>query len=122
MIDHRTTFTDHPQDNNLAKRMVRIIKQGLRKYKLLVDNHQDWGLKLPFKVMGYCFSWHASLASFSPYQLLYGREPTSPLKMREKLDPITDLDYPRIWAQVLHDRAIHVPLGATVCEISTSQD
>ena len=55
--------------------------------------------------MGYSFSRHASLSSFNPYQLLYGRELVLPSAVREKLHPVVDLDEPEMWAQTLHDRA-----------------
>ena len=55
--------------------------------------------------MGYYFSRQASLLSFSPYQLLYGRELVLPSAVREKLHPVVDLDDPEVWAQTLQDRA-----------------
>ena len=60
---------------------------------------------LPWIAMGYRFSRQASLASYSPYQLLYGREPILPSSVREKLAPVVNLDDPDVWAQCLHDRA-----------------
>ena len=51
--------------------------------------------------MGYRFSRQASLSSFSPYQLLYGREPVLPSAVREKLHHVVDLDDPEVWAQTL---------------------
>jgi hypothetical protein len=47
----------------------------------------------------------ASLTSYSPYQLLYGREPILPSSVREKLAPVINLDDPDVWAQCLYDRA-----------------
>ncbi len=105
LIDHRTTSRDHPEADGLAERVVQTVKRGLRKYGLLEGNHQDWDLKLPWIAMGYRFSRQASLASYSPYQLLYGREPILPSAVREKLDPVVDLDDPAVWAQVLQQRA-----------------
>ena len=55
--------------------------------------------------MGYHFSRQAFLSSFSPYQLLYGREPVLPSTMREKLHHVVDLDDPEVWAQTLQDWA-----------------
>ena len=55
--------------------------------------------------MEYWFSRQASLADFSPYQLLYGRKPILSSSLREKLAPIVDLDDPKVWAQCLHDQA-----------------
>jgi hypothetical protein len=75
LIDHRTTSRDHPEADGLAEQVVQTVKRGLRKYGLLHGNHHDWDLMLPWIAMGYCFSRQTSLASYSPYQLLYGREP-----------------------------------------------
>ena len=105
LIDHRTTSRDHPEADGLAERVVQTVKRGLRKYGLLAGNHGDWDLKLPWIAMSYRLSRQASLASYSPYQLLYGREPVLPSAVREKLNPVVDLDDPKIWAQVLQDRA-----------------
>ena len=61
-------------------------------------------LKLPWIVMEYRFSMQASLSSFSPYQLLYDREPVLSSAVREKLHPVVDLDDPEVWAQTLQDQ------------------
>lgn len=60
---------------------------------------------LSWIAMGYRFSRQTTLASYNPYQLLYGREPILLSFIREKLDHVVDLDDPYIWAQCLHDRA-----------------
>lgn len=89
----------------MIERVVQTTKRGLRKYGLLQGGHGDWNLMLPWIAMGYQFRRQASLASYSPYQLLYGREPILPSSIRQKLAPIVDLDDPDVWAQCLHDRA-----------------
>jgi hypothetical protein len=78
MIDHHTTLRDHPEADGLAERMVQIVKRGLWKYSLKKGHHGDWNLQLPWIAMGYRFSKHASLASFFPYYLLFGRHPVLP--------------------------------------------
>ena len=103
LIDHRTTSRDHPEADGLAERVVQTVKRGLRKYGLLQGGHRDWDLMIPWIAMGYRFSRQASLAAFSPYQLLYGREPILPSSVREKLAPVVDLDDPDMWAQCLRD-------------------
>jgi hypothetical protein len=75
MIDHRTTSRDHPEVDGLAEYMVQTVKRGLRKYSLKKGHHGDWDLQLPWIAMDYKFSKQASLASFSPYYLLFGRHP-----------------------------------------------
>ena len=47
LIDHHTTFKDHPEADGLAERVVQTVKPRLRKYGLLEGNHRDWDLKLP---------------------------------------------------------------------------
>ena len=76
--------------------MVQTVKRRLRKYRLIHGNHRDWDLKLPWIAMGYRFSRQASLSSFNPYQLLYGREPVLPSVVREHLHPVVDLDDPDV--------------------------
>ena len=105
LIDHRITSRDHPEANGLAERVVQTTKHGLRKYGLLWGSHQDWDLMLPWIAMGYRFNKHAFLASYSPYQLLYGREPILPNSIYKKLAPVVDLDDPNIWAECLQERA-----------------
>ena len=46
LIDHRTTFKDHPETDDLAERVVQTVKRGLRKYGLLHGNDCDWDLML----------------------------------------------------------------------------
>jgi hypothetical protein len=76
MIDHRTILRDHPEADGLAECMVQTVKRGLWKYSLKKGHHSDWDLQLPWLAMGYRFSKQASLASFSPYYLLFGRHPS----------------------------------------------
>jgi hypothetical protein len=103
LIDHRTTSRDHLEADGLAERVVQTTKHGLRKYGLLRGSHRNWDLMLPWIAMGYQFSRQTSLASYSLYQLLYGREPIFPSFIREKLAPVVDLDDPNIWAECLQE-------------------
>jgi transposase-like protein len=92
LIDHRTTSRDHPEADGLAERIVQTTKRDLRKYGLLRGSHRDWDLMLPWIAMGYQFSRHAFLASYSPYQMLYGHETILPSSIWEKLAHVLDLD------------------------------
>jgi hypothetical protein len=83
--------------DGLVERVVQIVKHGLWKYGLLGRNHWDWDLLLPWIAMGYKFSKQASLASYIPYQLLYGREPILPSAIKERLDPMVNLDDLEVW-------------------------
>jgi hypothetical protein len=55
--------------------------------------------------MGYRFSKQASLASFSPYMLLFGREPELPIAIRRKVSGVVQFDNPDVWIQVCSERA-----------------
>ena len=76
-MTHRVTSRDNPQADGLAERMVQTLKQSLR--RCLLD--QTWGLPwdeiLPYVAMGYRISKQRS-TGYSPYFLLYGREPIFP--------------------------------------------
>ena len=56
--------------------------------------------------MGYRFSKQASLASFSPYYLLFGRHPVLPMAIKQDADKILgNMDDPDTWARVCEQRA-----------------
>ena len=55
--------------------------------------------------MGYRFSKQASLASFSPYFLLFGREPELPMSIRHDVATVVNLDDPDMWVQACEQRA-----------------
>lgn len=107
LVDHRTTSRDHPECDGLAERMVQTTKTALRKYGLIAGNHGTWDLQLPWLSMGYNFSRQASLATFSPYQLVYGREPVlaGSLRPEEESAVIDILDKPAAWEKAVVQRA-----------------
>jgi hypothetical protein len=55
--------------------------------------------------MGYRFSCHASLASFSPYFLLYSRNPDLPTTIRRESSEVVNLDDLEMWLKVCSQRA-----------------
>jgi hypothetical protein len=61
---------------------------------------------LPWIAMGYRFSKQASLASFSPYYLLFGRHPVLPKAIQVDADTVlANMDKPNTWALVSEQRA-----------------
>jgi hypothetical protein len=44
LIDHRTTFQDHPKANGLAERVVQMVKRALHKYGLQKGHLGDWDI------------------------------------------------------------------------------
>ena len=71
LVDHRRMSRDHPQADDLAKRMVKTLKVALRK-ACLTGKVSGWEDRLATITMGYRMSTHESLAHFSPYYLLFG--------------------------------------------------
>ena len=56
--------------------------------------------------MGYWFSKHASLASFSLYYLLFGRHPVLPQAIQADVDiMLANMDNPDTWALMSEQRA-----------------
>jgi transposase InsO family protein len=102
-IQHRPTSANHPQADGLAERAVQTMKAALR--RLPRSMAKDWDLELPLISLGYHISRHASLG-YSPYHIVYGREPGIPLSIR---DSMTDLDFDdpdRLRAALLHRVAL----------------
>lgn len=75
-IVHRTTTAYHPQTNGLTERFNRTLGDMLSKY--VASDHTDWDLILPFITFAYNTAPQAT-TNFSPFFLLYGREPSTTL-------------------------------------------
>ncbi len=84
--------------------MVQTVKRALRKYGLQKGHLGDWDIQSPWLAMGYRFSHQASLASFSPYFLLYGRDPDLPTTIRRESSEVVNLDDPEMWLRVCSQR------------------
>uniref|UniRef100_L7LV95 RNA-directed DNA polymerase n=1 Tax=Rhipicephalus pulchellus TaxID=72859 RepID=L7LV95_RHIPC len=82
---HKFTTAYHPQTNGLTERLNRTITDMLAMY--VSPDHRDWDEALAFVTFAYNTSRHDS-AGFSPFFLLYGREPTLPFDTL--LPPIFD--------------------------------
>ena len=89
MIDHRTTSRDHQKAD---ERIVQTVKRGLCKYGLQKGHLGDWDIQLPWLAMEYRFNKQASLASFSPYFLFFGREPELPMSIRRDVASVVNFD------------------------------
>jgi ribonuclease HI len=76
-LKHNLTCAYHPQANGIDERVngtiVRILRHYVDKY------HSDWDEKVRWAVYLYNTTVHES-TGFSPYQLLYGLDPRSPLR------------------------------------------
>lgn len=65
----------HPEGNSKCERMMRTVIDMLSKY--LNENHDEWDLHIPLLMMGYRSQVHSSLG-YSPYFLMFAREPRLP--------------------------------------------
>ena len=66
----------HPQTDGLVERFNQTLKQMLR--QLITGEGRDWNKLLPYILFAYREVPQAS-TGFSPFELLYGRDPRGPL-------------------------------------------
>lgn len=87
-IAHNLTTPRHPQSNGIDERVNGTMARILQKY---VDRFQEnWDEQLKYAIYVYNTTVHES-TGFSPYQILFGREPRSPLR-QDALDKPPDID------------------------------
>lgn len=72
-IVHRTTTAYHPQTNGLTERFNRTLGDMLAMY--VSYDHSNWDMILPFVTYAYNTAKQAT-TGFSPFFLVYGREPS----------------------------------------------
>ena len=91
-IDHRHTSPGHPQADGAAERVVKVVKEALRKACHEAADPAAWVKALPELLLGYRCSPQAS-TRYSPYQLLYGGVlPVVPPSVRERWAKPIDFD------------------------------
>lgn len=73
---HKLTTAYHPQTNGLTERLNRTLTDMLSFY--VSGDHGDWDVVLPYVTFAYNSSRHDT-AGYSPFYLLFGREPSLPL-------------------------------------------
>jgi hypothetical protein len=104
-IDHRTTSAYHPQGNGQAERAVQSIKNALRKLCESRGTQSRWTEHLPWLMLGYRCSKHAS-TGFSPYELLFGVAPIIPPAVKERFAEPIDLSDPETASTVILARGV----------------
>ena len=76
----------HPEGNAKVERMMRTIISMLARY--LDDNHSEWDVHLPLLMLGYRSQIHTSLG-YSPYFLMFAREPRLPAEASVEVPAVT---------------------------------
>jgi hypothetical protein len=104
LIDHRSMSAHHPQANGLSEQIVQVVKRALRKW-CLGHAAEQWDLYLPWVAMGYNFSVQTSLAGFSSYQLLHGRELVMQGALKVAVQEPLDMDDPKRLVALVAERA-----------------
>ncbi|WP_316399454.1 DDE-type integrase/transposase/recombinase [Bradyrhizobium sp. 33ap4] len=92
---HRRTTAYHPQTNGLTERLNKTIGDMLAMY---VDiEHKTWDEILPYVTFAYNTAIQET-TGYTPFHLVYGREPTTMLDamLPHQPDPEIDLDAIRI--------------------------
>jgi hypothetical protein len=102
-VDHRVTSPHHPQANGLSERLVQVTKRGLRKLCETKGTTQ-WDLELPWVALGYRCSKQSS-TGFSPYELLYARQPVYPSAVAAKMEEPIDFENAQAAASSILQRA-----------------
>jgi len=79
--------------------MVWTVKQKLHQYGLQKGHTRDWDLQLPWLAMEYRFNQQASLTSFSPFFLFFGRHLELQASIQYDVTIVVNLDDPLMWLQ-----------------------
>lgn len=73
---HNVTTAYHPQTNGLTERLNYTLATMMSTY--VNDDHSNWDSILPYVTFAYNTACQAT-TGFSPYHLLYARDPSTPL-------------------------------------------
>ena len=87
------TSADHPQSNGLVKRQNHTIKNTL--VKVLDQHPEQWPYVMDGVLLSNSVSRHA-WTNYSPFYLMYNREPVLPVDLKYGLnsEPATSYDGP----------------------------
>ena len=83
LIKHKFSSPYHPQTNGMVERFNRTLCESLAKVK----GTDDWDIHIPAVLLAYRTKKHAT-TSYTPFQLVYGRQATLPIETLIPLEPI----------------------------------
>eukprot|EP00253_Pinus_taeda_P027746 PITA_27746 len=77
-IQHKSTIPYHPQENGQVESTNKVIEAILT--KTIASHRRDWAKILPQALCAYQTTWR-NTTDYSPYQLVFGKEPIFPLEL-----------------------------------------
>ncbi|CAB4040892.1 retrotransposable element, partial [Paramuricea clavata] len=86
-VDHRITSAYHPQTNGLTERFNQTLENAI--VKIINEDQDNWEDNLDSILFCYRSSKNDS-TKFSPFFLMYGREPKLPIELAVKGSPRCD--------------------------------
>jgi len=80
-IHHRITTPYHPQENFQVESTNKVIEGILT--NTMASHRRNWADKLPEVLWAYKTTWR-NTTGFSPYELVYGKNPLFPIEFEIK--------------------------------------
>jgi len=125
LIDHCTTAVCHPRANGQAEKAVHIVKKSLKTMAIQKHETNDWDTNAAYLCLGYNCSPHSS-TGYSPYHLMYARQPIVPPAIRSSLAQPIDYEDASAAAEDLHERQAwvqqHMPEALENLKIAQHRD
>ena len=78
-VQHKITIPYHLQVNDQVKSSNKIIEEILT--IKIASHRRDWATRLPEPLWVYITTWR-STTSYSPYQLVFGKQPIFPIEFK----------------------------------------
>jgi len=76
-VQNKITTPYYPQENGQVESNNKVIESILT--KTIASHRRDWAARLPKELWAYIRTWR-STTGYSPYQLLFGKQPISPIE------------------------------------------
>ena len=93
-VQQRVTSAYHPQSNGLVERQNRTLENSL--VKILEENPLQWPSITERVIFAHCFNKHSS-TNYSPFKLLYNREPVLPIDVKYNLSSTENSDPDKVF-------------------------
>ena len=93
-VQQRVTSAYHPQSNGLVERQNRTLENSL--VKILEENPLQWPSITERVIFAHCFNKHFS-TNYSPFKLLYNREPVLSIDVKYNLSSTENSDPDKVF-------------------------